>query len=90
MSDPGEESPLVFPCRFPIKAMGRDDPDFRERVLKTIAAHASFDHDEDVRMRPSRNGRFISITVTIKAGSREQLDSIYEALQACESVIMAL
>ena len=46
--------------------------------------------DEDVSIRPSRKGKFISVTVTFTAESREQLDSIYRTLTASERILFVL
>jgi len=81
---------LEFPCSFPIKAVGRDEADFVAQVVTLIAAHASFDTQQDVRSQPSRNGTFVSVTVTIEALSQQQLDDIYRSLHAAECVLMAL
>ena len=81
---------LEFPCRFPIKAMGRDQAGFDELVRDIIAARVCPEHLHDLTVRPSRGGRFISVTVTITASSQDQLDDIYRALTAHERVLMAL
>ena len=81
---------LEFPCSFPIKALGEDDADFKLQVVTLVAEHASFDPQQDVRSLPSRNGRFLSVTVTIEAQSQEQLDDIYRSLHAAKCVLMAL
>jgi putative lipoic acid-binding regulatory protein len=41
-------------------------------------------------MRPSKNGNFISVTATINATSKPQLDDIYRELTAHPAVLMAL
>ena len=84
------ESLLDFPCRFPIKVMGRDTPEFRPEILAIIAEHAGEIHNDDVRMQQSSKGSFLSLTVTITAESRQQLDDVYAALQAEEQVMMVL
>ena len=84
------ETLLEFPCRFPIKGMGRDIPEFRPDVLAIITKHAGEIPEDDVRTQPSRKGSFISLTVTITAENRQQLDDVYSALQANEQVMMVL
>ncbi len=84
------ETLLEFPCRFPIKVMGRDTPEFRPDVLAIITEHAGEIREDDVRMQPSSKGSFVSLTVTITAESRQQLDEVYLALQADEQVMMVL
>lgn len=84
------ESLLTFPCDFPIKAMGRDAEDFEATVLALVRRHAPDLKEQAVSVRPSRNGRFLSVTVTIRAVSQEQLDAIYRELSSSEAVLMAL
>jgi len=45
---------------------------------------------EALRTTASRGGRFVSVTVTITAESRAQLDAIYADLRAHEQVLAAL
>lgn len=81
---------LEFPCAFPIKAMGRNRDDFEAVVSEIVFRHASLFVGERIRSRPSEAGNFLSVTVTVNAESREQLDRIYQDLTACEQVLMAL
>ena len=87
---PQEDQLLQFPCSFPIKVMGRDEPGFRETVVEIVAVHAGAISDNDVRLSPSSKGNFVSITVTIEAESQQQLDSIYGDLTADENVLVSL
>ena len=84
-----EDSPLTFPCRFPIKVMGKNTAGFEALVIQSIALHVG-ELPLDITRRPSRNGRFLSVTVTITAESREQLDDIYRSLTASGQVLFAL
>ena len=81
---------LEFPCRYPVKAMVRTSAEARHAVLTAVARHSDFSHREDVRVRPSRNGRFESITVTIQADSRAHLEAVYEDVRALDAVVMTL
>ena len=85
-----DESPLEFPCQFPIKMMGRDTPEFRATARTLVEKHAGEVADDAITAALSRNGRFVSVTVTITATSREQLDTIYREVTAHEDVLMAL
>ncbi len=85
-----KESPLEFPCRYPVKAMVQTSEQARQAVLEVIAGHSDFDKHADVRARPSRNGRFESITVTVTARSREHLEAIYAELRGLDVVKMTL
>ena len=92
MSDttPEEESPLKFPCEFPIKAMGRATPELEIAVLEIMNRHVPDLGEGSVKTRESRNGNYISITVTIQARSRDQLDAIYMELTSCEHIVFAI
>ena len=71
-----QESVMEFPCEFPIKVMGRDTPEFRETMRTIIESHAGEVDDSRVQAAVSRNGRFVSVTVTITADSQEQLMNV--------------
>ncbi len=86
----GDESVLEFPCRFPIKMMGRDTPEFRATARALVEKHAGKVDDDAVQAASSRNGRFVSVTVTIVATSKDQLDAIYREVTAHDDVLMAL
>lgn len=79
-----------FPCDFPIKIMGRCDCELENLVVEIINRHVTDLGENAVKTRPSGKGNFISVTVTITAHSREQLDNIYLELTAREEVLMAL
>ena len=88
MSD--EASPLKFPCRFPVKAMGKTGPALEKAVLDIFRRHVSDLTENAVTFSVSKNGNYTSITVTITARSKQQLDNIYMELTACEHVLYAL
>ena len=90
MTTSEEHSLLAFPCRFPIKAMGRNSGDFEATVTGIVLNHAALFEGEEVTVNRSGGGNFLSVTVTIEAQSRQQLDRIYMELTACEQVLMAL
>jgi putative lipoic acid-binding regulatory protein len=85
-----EESLLEFPCDFPIKMMGRDSPEFRATVRELVEKHTGPLDDDSIQSSLSRNGRFVSVTITVAAESREQLDNIYREVTAHDDVLMAL
>ena len=81
---------LSFPCDFAIKAMGLSTPEFHAIVLEIIHAHCAATDIRATHTNTSKNGKYHSITITINATRREQLDHIYHALSEHSSVIMAL
>ena len=90
MTSDSQNSLLEFPCRFPIKAMGRRSDDFEMLVKDIVLKHAQFWPDEPILLAPSKAGNFVSVTVMVDAQSKEQLDAIYQDLTDCDQVLMAL
>lgn len=85
-----DEKLLKFPCDFPIKMMGRESADFHSTVRSLVEKHTGPIGEKAFQSALSRNGRFVSITVTINAQSQQQLDDIYREASAHEDVLMAL
>ena len=83
-------SPLAFPCDFPIKVMGRKQPGFAQAVTDIVRKHAPEFDPATVEMRPSRQGRYLSVTCVLRATSREQLDGLYQELCDHPAVVMVL
>ena len=90
MVNPTEESLLEFPCKFPIKAMGRQSKEFEATVTAIITRHAELWPGEEIRAAESSAGNFVSVTAVVTATSQQQLDNIYQELTDCVEVLMAL
>jgi len=88
--DQDRPSLLEFPCRFPIKAMGRQSEEFEVQVADIICRHAELWPGEPLRSVLSGAGNFVSVTAVILAKSQDQLDAIYQDLTDCEQVLVAL
>jgi putative lipoic acid-binding regulatory protein len=89
-TEPENKSLLTFPCAFPMKIMGRREDGFAQLVLEIVMRHAPDFDPATIEMRSSKQGRYLSLTVTIDAKSREQLDALYSELSRHPSVIMVL
>ena len=85
-----DESLFRFPCKYPIKVMGRALDNFDAMVVGIVRKHVPEFSGSTVRSRLSRGGHYVSVTVTIEATSREQLDRIYMELTASDQVLVAL
>lgn len=79
-----------FPCDFPLKVMGRHSDDFRSLVLGIVRKHAGEIAPANIEERPSKDGNYLSLTCTLQAQSREQLDALYRELTSCEKVLIVL
>ena len=85
---PAAESPLKFPTTFPIKVMGRTQDGFAQAIVAVVQRHAPDFDPATMEMRASTAGRYLSLTCTINAVSREQLDDLYRELTSHPMVAM--
>lgn len=84
------DSLIEYPSDFPIKIMGKRVDAFAETVAAVVQKHApDFDFSK-LEMRPSRQGNYLSVTVTIRATSRAQLDALYTELSGHPLVSVVL
>lgn len=77
---PPEESLIEYPSKFPVKVMGENVDGFVHAITQVAT---NFDPGFDastVEMRPSSGGKYLGVTITITATSREQLDELYRTL----------
>ena len=81
---------LEFPCAYPIKAMGAAAGGLERIVVDIVRRHVAAIAADAMRVRPSRNGRYVAVTVTVQIESRAQLEAIYAELAAHDSVLMTL
>ena len=86
----GEASPLLFPCAFPIKVMGRTQDGLAQAIVAVVTKHAADFDPATLEMRSSSAGKYLSVTATINATSRAQLDDLYRDLTAHPMVAMVL
>jgi putative lipoic acid-binding regulatory protein len=84
----GSPTCLIFPCSFPLKVMGLNTEAFEQAVRVIFQRHVT-GHIEYARQLSS-SGKYLSITATFTATSREQLDALYRELNGHELVVMTL
>lgn len=85
-----QESLIEFPCDFPLKVMGSAIPEFHQRVSEIAKRHDSRFDAEAIKLRHSKTGKYTSLTLTIHAENKPQLDALYQELTDCELVLWAL
>jgi ABC-type phosphate transport system ATPase subunit len=76
---PATESLLEFPSAFPIKVMGRTQDGFAQAIVTVVLKHAPDFDASTMEMRVSSAGKYLSLTCTITAVSRAQLDEVVES-----------
>jgi uncharacterized protein len=85
-----DETPLEFPCDFPVKVMGRHTAEFRTQILAALAAETHGAAAPRIEERLSRDGTFVSLTCTVRVASRDELERIYRRLHATGLVLYSL
>lgn len=81
---------IEYPCDFPIKIMGLMQDDFAQTMAEVVVRHDETFHAGKMEMRPSSKGTYLSLTVTVRATSREQLDNLYRELSSHPMVKVVL
>ncbi len=88
--EPSRDSLITYPCQFPIKVMGVQT----DNLVSAISHIArQFDPAFDastIELRPSSGGKYLGVTITITATSREQLDELYRTLSTHPMVKVVL
>ena len=77
-----KETLLEFPCDFPIKIMGARCDEYAQAVLEVVLRHFPDYDAAEMAMRPSAKGNYLSLTCTVRATSKTQLDDLYQELTA--------
>lgn len=85
------DRPLIeFPCEnYPIKVLGDAFDGFIPAVMQVVDKHASLSAAPEAP-KPSRNGRFVSLTLMIVATGEEQLRALNDDLRALSFVKMVM
>jgi putative lipoic acid-binding regulatory protein len=85
-----DDTLLEFPCDFPLKIMGEATDEFRSLAIGIVTRHFGDLPRTSIEERPSSGGKYLSLTCTVRAESKAQLDAVYIELTACRHVLVAL
>ncbi len=87
---PPEQSLIEYPSRFPIKVMGLNVEGFAEAIVQVAQNFDPAFVADTLEVRPSTGNKYLGLTVTVTATSREQLDELYRTLSTHPMVKMVL
>lgn len=88
---PQDKKPEIeFPCKYPIKVLGEAHPDLNQHVVKVMNTHAPKITASDLTVKNSSKGKWQSLTVTIIATGKPQLEAIFADLKTSTRVKMVL
>ena len=84
------DSLIEYPCDFPIKVLGLSHQGFAQTVAEVVRRYDHNFNAATMEMRPSSGARYIGLTCTVHATSREQLNALYQELCDHPQVVMVL
>ena len=81
---------IAYPCDYPIKVMGLQEPDFVACITGIVQRHDPGLVEERITWRESSNGKYLAVTLVITATGPEQIQALFEDLKASGRVAMVL
>ena len=84
------ESPLKFPCKMTLKIMGRNNDAFEIAILSIVREHFPTLQASAIKTKLSSGDKYLSLSITVNAESKAQMDALYLELTACEQVLFVL
>ena len=81
---------IEFPAEFPIKAMGKNNSNFRASVLKVVNELIPSDKLLRIDEQLSSSEKYLSFTIVAVFADQKSIDNVYRALTADPLVLMAL
>lgn len=91
MSDKSPEAPKIeFPCDYPIKVICNGVEGVVDQVVAVVRRHDPALDADNLVVQDSKNGRFQSLRLIIRATSAQQLQQLHVELKATGQVHMVL
>jgi uncharacterized protein len=87
---PPEQSLIEYPSKFPIKVMGLNADGFVHAVTHIAKQFDPAFDAASIELRPSKGDKYLGVTITVTATSREQLDELYRTLSTHPMVKVVL
>lgn len=84
------EELIEFPTRFAFKAIGHHTRQFSQQALDAVRGAFQDGRQVELRTRLSRNGTYLSVTLTARLESADELRNVYAALRSLDGLITVL
>jgi putative lipoic acid-binding regulatory protein len=81
---------LEYPILFPLKVIGKDEPDFEDLIIEIVRRHVPELLEENIISRLSSGNKYRSVSFEFIAESRTQMDALYAELSSQKRVLMIL
>jgi putative lipoic acid-binding regulatory protein len=87
---PRQESLIEYPSLFPIKVMGEKVDGLVHAISMIVRQFDPAFDATTIELRESKGGKYLGVTITVTATSREQLDELYRTLSTHPMVKVVL
>jgi len=84
------EEVITFPCNFTLKIIGKKTREFEQAVVCIIHKHFPKLGEGAISLKSSKGGKYLSISATVPAQNKKQLDNLYEELTNNDQILFAL
>lgn len=81
---------LEFPCDFTFKVIGEKSDNLEADVFALFLRHFPKMGEGAIRLKPSKNEKYLSLSVIVYAESKAQLDAVYKELTDHPLVLFVL
>ncbi|PMR77055.1 HP0495 family protein [Billgrantia endophytica] len=90
VESPSSPPTITFPCDYPIKVVGDAAEDFAAVVCQVVSRHDTTFDATTLEVVESRNARFQSVRLTMRATGELQLKALFDELKATGRVHMVV
>ena len=81
---------MTFPATLTLRAMGHNQPGFAAGVLAALKSCQPALSEAALNVRPSREGKYLAVNITLTVESQSELDAVYQSLRGVEGLILAV
>lgn len=85
-----QQTPIEFPCDFQVKVIGKNEDHFISEVITITSKYFPTFNQALIRKQVSKNGRYLSMTLTVYAQNQKILDALYTELSQHSNAHMVL
>ncbi|OGT42213.1 MAG: hypothetical protein A3F13_02145 [Gammaproteobacteria bacterium RIFCSPHIGHO2_12_FULL_40_19] len=85
-----EESIIQFPCDFTLKIMGKSTGDFEKITVEIVKKYFPTLDTARIQKKFSKDNTYLSLSITVYAESKSQLDAAYQELSRTKEILMVL
>jgi putative lipoic acid-binding regulatory protein len=79
-----------YPCEFTLKVLGKNNAEFEQKAIMITREFFPDLKENAISQRLSKDKNYLSLSISVTATSREQLDKVYQAYTAAPEIVAAL